>query len=783
MSFFLPRRVKWLQKSRVTYIIYSGALTKTNQMKKANYILCAVIAIMFAVSPATLYAQTKRALLIGVDIYQPPNADEVQKTRGGWTNLDGCVNDAQAIGEIIKGRFGFDEKNISTLFNQDARREKILAAMETLIAQSEKGDIVFIYYAGHGSQVNNSLSAEVSGDKKDESIVPADMFDIRDKELAGIFNRLLDKGVVLTLIFDSCHSGSIARGSSSPVIAKDRHMPANPSDAKDPSDPQKPEDRGALIFSAAQPEQLAKEALDDQGNPHGAFTVALIKALNSSSVNEPADILFLRLKAIMQANGNTQEPVLGGNETRRKQGLFGEDLSKNAGKTVVAVLKNSGTDNIELQGGWAIGLNTGCELKKMGANAGEVISITQVSGMAKCKAILKSGDINNIKPGDLFEISKWASGNKPNLKVWYPATTLTSDQIQDVAKNLGALATNKNYKWITDPTQELPDYIIQFYQDSWRISGPGGKLEDLGKNPGAETVIKKIPKNSSVFLQLPPSTELAAALKLGSGSDNSAIEVTANATQADYLLVGTFVNSVVQYAWLRPGISVSDSAFLSTLPLHTDWFQVTQKEDVTTVAAKLTQYALRLGKVNAWLNLSSPPDDGSYPFNLALKNAKTGEYLTAGTVTEGEQYSLVLQTDADRLNKWTGKSRYVYVFTIDIKGRTQQIFPFQNTGNEGNKLPAKNYELQNEISLGQVTFTISEPFGVDSYFLITSDEAINNFQAFNSEGVVTRGGGDGSPLENLINEVGVATRGITPNTTPANWSFQRIAITSKPINH
>lgn len=748
-------------------------------MKRIILPIQIIVAVIILFSSCMAVAQTKRALLIGIDIYQPVNVAEVEKTRGGWTNLDGCVNDAQAIGEIIKSRFGFDEGNIASLYNQDAKRDRIIRAMEKLIAESQKGDIVFIYYAGHGSQVYNSKSIESAGDKQDESIVPADMLDIRDKELAQLFNRLLDKGVTLTMIFDSCHSGSIARGSSTPEIAKNRHINGNTSDAMDASDPLKPEDRGALIFSAAQPEQLAKEAVDDAGNPHGAFTVALIKALNSSPVNEPSEILFLRLKAIMQANGNTQEPVLGGNDQRRKQGLFGEDLSKTAGKTVVAVLKNVASDNIELQGGWAIGLNVGCELKKIGANATEVITITQVSGMAKCKATLKSGDISSIKPGDLFEITTWASTNKPNLKVWFPATTLTNEQVLQVAKSLGSIATNKNYKWVTDPTVGLPTYVIQYYQDSWKLSGPGGALEDLGKNPTAESVTKKVPKNASIFLQLPPSTELIAALKLGKDSENSAIDVTTSAVQADYILTGAYVNAIIQYAWLRPGIAAEDTSFLSTLPLRTDWFTVKKNEDLSVAAQQLTQYALRLGKVNAWLNLSTPPDDGSYPFSLALKNAATGDYLTAGTVTEGEQYSLVLRTNKDLLKKWTGKSRYVYVFTIDISGRTQQIFPFQNTGNEGNKLPIKSYEFESEISLGQVTFTISAPYGVDSYFLITSDEAINNFQAFNSDGVITRGGGNGSPLENLINDVGTATRGITPNTTPANWSFQRIAITSQ----
>jgi hypothetical protein len=738
-----------------------------------RFALSFVLISIFSVS----FSQTKWALLVGVDVYQPPNVAEVEKTRGGWTNLDGCVNDAKAVGEIIKSRFGFDEKNMTTIYDQDAKREKIIAAVQKLIDNAQKGDVVFIYYAGHGSQVYNSLSPET--DKEDESIVPADMLDIRDKEFAALFNKFIDKGVILTLIFDSCHSGSIARGNSVPEAFKTRHINGSTVDAKDPSTPLVPENRGALIFSAAQPEQLAKEAKDDQGNPHGAFTVALIKALNASSVNEPAEIIFLRVKAIMQANGSTQEPVMGGNETRRKQGLFGQDLTAVAGKTVIAVSKNSGTDNIELQGGWALGINPNCELKKVGANNKETIVITEVSALAKCKAKLAAGDINNIKSGDLFEITKWASPNKPNLRVWFPANTYKYEELIKLAKNLATIANNKNYTWVTDPTKVAPQYIIQFYKDSWKLTGPNGKIEELGKNPTAESILKKIPKNSSLFFQLPPTVELQSEIKLGANTENSAVEITNDPLSANYILSGFYDNLILKYAWVKPNLTVDDTSFASTLPLRTDWFESKRPEDLKSVGDNLTQYALRLGKINAWLNLNSPPDDGTYPFGLALKNTKTGAYVSSGSVRGGEQYGLVLTTNKDLLKKWTGKSRYVYVFTVDVSGRTQQIFPPQNNGNEGNKLPNKTYDFENEISLGNVSFTISEPYGVDSYFMITSEEAINNFQAFNSEGVVTRGVAGSNQLESLLNGVGAATRGISNNAVPVTWSFQRIAITSK----
>ena len=77
--------------------------------------------------------------------------------------------------------------------------------MEQLLQKTNKGEIAFIYYSGHGSQVRNSLS--LKHDQMDETMVPIDTWkegvsDIRDKELAKMFNRFVDKGIILTVVFD-----------------------------------------------------------------------------------------------------------------------------------------------------------------------------------------------------------------------------------------------------------------------------------------------------------------------------------------------------------------------------------------------------------------------------------------------------------------------------------------------------------------------------------------------------------------------------------------------------
>src|SRR5690606_10174946 len=243
-----------------------------------------------------------------------------------WRNLDGCVNDAMAIRDLSISKYAFPASNITTLFNAEASRENIIANLEKLVATAKKGDVVFIYYAGHGSQVKNSLSKEA--DKKDETMVPADAWkegvkDIRDKELAVYFNKLGDKGVLLTVIFDSCHSGSIGRGDNflnDPP--KTRYLADANYDAKDAFEPERPELKGALILSAAQDFEFAKEQRDENNIAHGAFTVAFLKAVQQLTPDASVTDIYNSLSAIMKYYGKTQEPVLAANADRRSGTLF-----------------------------------------------------------------------------------------------------------------------------------------------------------------------------------------------------------------------------------------------------------------------------------------------------------------------------------------------------------------------------------------------------------------------------------------------------------------------------
>ncbi len=720
-------------------------------------------------------APVSRALIIGIDNYNPTG------TRGRWQNLDGCINDALSIKEVLQARYGFLPENITLLQNQEAARDKILGGFNNLLMKSAPGDIAVIYYAGHGSQVKNSLSEE--DDKRDESMVPADSYlgtkDIRDKELAAMFNKFADKGVILTILYDCCHSGSIGRGPMTNDTPKLRYITGDESyDAMDPSLPVAPEKKGVLIMSASQDFEYASEQYDADGNPHGAFTIALLQSLTTLPVNSSASDLFSSVRAILKYNGKKQEPILAGTEERKKQTLFGIEKGALSGKTLVAVMNVKGSEII-LQGGIALGIYIDSELERTIGQASPVkIKITASEGLNRCKATITSGNIADIKPGDLFELKSWSLPEGATLKVYIPESAMDYDQLVTVTQQLYKIAENKKYMLIDDPVKTAPTHAIFYQNGSWFLGLPNMKSIDLGAKPAEKKITDNLPAGAKIYISLPPTPELKNTL-IERYKESTAVEPQADTRKAQYYLSGRWHNNQLEYAYILPQVSGQDTAFDLTMPLRTDYFKFENTDSgKTAIADSLVEYSLRLAKIKAWLTLSGPPDDGSFPFNLRLKNAATNQIIYNNQeVKMGDILGLVMETDNENVSSWDGSKRYIYVFNIDCKGKMMLLFPL--SGSVENRMPRVDDDGKpfKEMNLGSKTlFKVTEPLGTDTYIMLAANEPIPNPDVLNQPGVITRGPKP-TAMQDLLN-IGTRTRGEL--ITPSEWGIQKIVVKSKP---
>lgn len=720
----------------------------------------------------------RRALLVGINDYSashlPPAPPGATPGRLSVPNLSGAVNDVLSVRQMLRALYGFEEQDILVLTDQAATRQAILQAIDThLTAPSGPGDIAFFYFSGHGSQATNLESNEP--DRQDETIVPADTLrgalDIRDKELRARFNRILDRRAHLTIALDSCHSGSGARGLLVGARFRSVEPDPRPLHAGSPAAPS-PEERGALVLSAAQDHDLAWETWAEQGQPHGAFSLALVRALRDSVAGEPAEETYLRARARLQAEKRYQEPVLAGTPEARRAPFLGERAGQLPGRMVIAVENVHRDGTVVLQGGLANGLTVGSQLRALPPGPAVRIEVTAVHDFSRSEGRLVPGperaSLTPLQPGALTEVVRWTALPGAPLRVWMATARDVSASVT-LARDLAREAPRQGVRWSDDPTQQAPTHVLRWRGRTWELL-TGQRVDALG-TADATSVLERIKKTGgdpTLFVQLPAPAALADALQLGARTDAAGVVTTERPEEADYVLAGRLAAKGPEYAWLRPGAAAADRE-RSSLPVRTRWHP---PADPTG----LRESVLRLRKIHAWLHLETPPGAGS-PYQLVLRPKAGGAFVTNGILTGQEDYSLFLQARQTPPPAQI-EPRYFYVFVIDSFGNSILLFP--RSGPVGNRFPVSP-GAPTEVALAPAgTFRVTPPYGVDTYFLLSSAEQIPNPWVLEWEGVRPRGPLGGTPLEELLSVTGGTTRSAAPLLTPALWSVERKVLTSVP---
>jgi hypothetical protein len=175
-------------------------------------------------APPALYA-----LLVGIDQYDP---------KSGVRSLRGCVNDVDAMEQLLAGRFGVPAANIRKLTNKAAKYKPVKDAFrQQLIGNARKwkeagsqgeAPAFLFHYSGHGSQARDETGTEPDG--LDETLVTYNsrtpgVYDLKDWELGQLIEELNQYSQNVTIILDCCHSGSGTRDASENVAQTRRAPP------------------------------------------------------------------------------------------------------------------------------------------------------------------------------------------------------------------------------------------------------------------------------------------------------------------------------------------------------------------------------------------------------------------------------------------------------------------------------------------------------------------------------------------------------------------------------
>ncbi|MCA9738116.1 MAG: caspase family protein, partial [Gemmatimonadetes bacterium] len=321
----------------------------------------------------------RRALVIGIDRYA---SDSV-------ADLSGCVNDARLMRALLEDKYRIPAANVRFLADEDATRTRILEAFDGLIEETSPGDMVVVFYAGHGSRVADRDLDEADG--HDSTIVPSDavrwsqpdefadhpeVLDITDDEIHAKLLRLGERTHNITMIFDCCHSGTISRGGD--LVARAVPADRRPAQLLEPLR-LSPEDRAALersrqrsgsgwrspqghyvLIAGCRDTELSYEHEVGGHSPpvkHGALTwflhQALLHAAPGATYRDVFDEVAVQVTSAARAKSASQHPQIEGAEHRL---LF--DTEEIEPLAFVKVADRQGAQ-VTLAGGAAHGLQVG----------------------------------------------------------------------------------------------------------------------------------------------------------------------------------------------------------------------------------------------------------------------------------------------------------------------------------------------------------------------------------------------------------------------------------------
>lgn len=214
------------------------------------------------------------ALVIGIDY------NNNKKLR-----LNGCVNDAYNIKEMLQSRFDVPHTNITLLTDDNKAVNKVptvtncIKGLSDLVkkANSGKTKVIFVTYAGHGTQTPDKNDKDFEKDGKDECWVFTDYRKkglFKDDYLRRYLLDKINKDVLVIIISDSCHSGSMADLS---YVYNSSNKSLN--DSKTKVDNKKAR---IIQFSGCMDPQYSQE-LKLNGKVCGVLTYCITKHFNSGS--------------------------------------------------------------------------------------------------------------------------------------------------------------------------------------------------------------------------------------------------------------------------------------------------------------------------------------------------------------------------------------------------------------------------------------------------------------------------------------------------------------------
>ena len=203
------------------------------------------------------------AVVIGVSEYE-------HLPKKSW--LNSCHKDAQAIADFLASPRGGElrPENMKLLLNEEATARNIRVALDFLITKSAPGDVIYLFYAGHGKvhRYGSGEAAYLMAYDSEPEFLNATAIPMN--EIHRYVDVHLNRASQVIMITDACHAGAILP--SSPVKAQESTRSVS-------EYLQNIGERdGVLNLMACRRDEVAFE--DARLAGHGVLTYSLLRALN-----------------------------------------------------------------------------------------------------------------------------------------------------------------------------------------------------------------------------------------------------------------------------------------------------------------------------------------------------------------------------------------------------------------------------------------------------------------------------------------------------------------------
>ncbi|KAF5637319.1 uncharacterized protein FTJAE_5734 [Fusarium tjaetaba] len=304
---------------------------------------------------------TRWAILIGVGVTISRKSKD-SEARVSDRSLQGAVNDIQSMEKYLESRpFAVNTTRLTATkskdsplksaesFDQLPTLDNVVSALKKVLKTSKQNDHVYIHYSGHGScrAMDGAIALELVNPLTLETEY------LYGTVLRSAINKMIEKGLTVTLVLDCCFSGSVLRDDRPDVgnIRYTEHHTDFDTSFDNPfgdTDPEELRDgvvtfsrlldpQGYTIITACGPHEVASELKFEGGATSGALTYFLINSLvllSRRGTKVSNEMLHQHLRAQFHARLPDQTPMLYGRRGFAFFGDFSDDIRQVVAPTV-----------------------------------------------------------------------------------------------------------------------------------------------------------------------------------------------------------------------------------------------------------------------------------------------------------------------------------------------------------------------------------------------------------------------------------------------------------------